>query len=234
MIELFDVNYNLLSDNRSKELFSLRKKTFKDRLDWIVNCENNMEFDEYDNSHTTYLFGLYDNMVICSLRFIETKYPNMITGTFKSYFNKIELPEGKFVEASRLFIDKERVKAMQLQKEPISSILFLSMINYARNYDYEGIYAIISHPMLIIFQRSGWDISVVEQGLSEKKQRIYLIYMPVDDRNQQILVNRINLTHSGLNQDHNSWPLTFRVREYGSDKLQLNAEPNSVFGIGNA
>ena len=51
MIEIFDVDYNLLSDNRSKELFSLRKRTFKDRLDWIVNCENNMEFDEYDKNH---------------------------------------------------------------------------------------------------------------------------------------------------------------------------------------
>jgi len=223
MIEIFDVNYNLLPDNRSKELFSLRKKTFKDRLDWIVNCENNMEFDEYDNKHTTYIFGTYKEMVVCSLRFIETKYPNMITGTFKSYFNKIELPEGNFVEASRLFIDKERIQAMQLQRKPISSILFLSMINYARNYGYQGIYAIISHPMLIIFQRSGWEISVVEQGQSEKNQRIYLIYMPVDDRNQQILVDRINLAHSGLTPVRDAWPLTFRVREHGSDELQLNS-----------
>lgn len=219
MIEIFDVNYNLLSDNRSKELFSLRKRTFKDRLNWIVNCENNMEFDEYDNNHTTYLFGMYENMVVCSLRFIETKYNNMITGTFKSYFNKIELPEGNFVEASRLFIDKGRVQAMKLQNEPISSLLFLSMINYARNYDYQGIYAIISHPMLIIFQRSGWEITVVEQGQSEKNQRIYLIYIPVDDRNQQILVDRINLAHPGLTPDRDAWPLTFRVRKHGSDQL---------------
>nr|ACR22889.1 SpsI [Serratia plymuthica] len=223
MIEIFDVNYNLMSDNRSKELFSLRKKTFKDRLDWIVKCENNMEFDEYDSEHATYLFGTYKEIVVCSLRFIEIKYPNMITGTFKSYFNKIELPEGNFVEASRLFIDKERVQAMQLQKKPISSILFLSMINYARNYGYQGIYAIISHPMLIIFQRSGWEISVIEQGQSEKNQRIYLIYMPVDDRNQQILIDRISLAHSGLTPVRYVWPLTFRVRDHGPDELKLNS-----------
>ncbi|ANJ93438.1 acyl-homoserine-lactone synthase [Serratia plymuthica] len=223
MIEIFDVNYNLMSDNRSKELFSLRKKTFKDRLDWIVKCENNMEFDDYDSEHATYLFGTYKEIVVCSLRFIEIKYPNMITGTFKSYFNKIELPEGNFVEASRLFIDKERVQAMQLQKKPISSILFLSMINYARNYGYQGIYAIISHPMLIIFQRSGWEISVIEQGQSEKNQRIYLIYMPVDDRNQQILIDRISLAHSGLTPVRDVWPLTFRVRDHGPDELKLNS-----------
>ena len=74
----------------------------------------------------------YEVIVVCSLRFIETKYNNMITGTFKSYFNKIELPEGIYVEASRLFIDKERVKTLKLQKKPLSSILFLSMINYAK------------------------------------------------------------------------------------------------------
>lgn len=124
MMEIFDVGYNLLSDNLSNELFSLRKKTFKDRLDWVVNCENNMEYDEYDNKHTTYLFGVHDNLVLCSLRFIEIKYPNMITGVFKSYFSKIELPSGNYIEASRLFIDKDRVKQLQLQQYPISSMLF--------------------------------------------------------------------------------------------------------------
>lgn len=139
MIEIFDVGYNLLSDNRSRELFSLRKKTFKDRLDWIVNCENNMEFDAYDDRHTTYVFGTYKDQVICSLRFIETKNPNMITcGEFNEYFNNISLPEGNYVEASRLFIDKERVRALELRRQPISSILFLSMINYARNFGYQA------------------------------------------------------------------------------------------------
>ncbi|CAI0923170.1 Acyl-homoserine-lactone synthase [Serratia entomophila] len=224
MIELFDVNYNLLSDNRSRELFSLRKKTFKDRLDWIVSCENNMEFDEYDDRHTTYVFGTYKDQVICSLRFIETRNPNMISGgEFNAYFNNISLPEGNYVEASRLFIDKERVKALQLRRQPISAILFLSMINYARSSGYQGIYAIISHPMLVIFQRSGWEISVVETGCSEKNQNIYLVYMPIDDANQQRLIARIAQQTRLPDNPMSAWPLSFPVREQRADQLQLNA-----------
>jgi len=223
MIELFDVDYNLLPDNRSKELFSLRKKTFKDRLDWLVNCENNMEFDEYDNSHATYIFGTYQNHVICSLRFIETKYPNMISdGVFDTYFNDIKLPDGNYVEASRLFIDKARIQALQLHQAPISTMLFLSMINYARNCGYEGIYAIVSHPMRIIFQRSGWHISVVKTGCSEKNKNIYLIYMPIDDANRNRLLARINQGTTKLDNPLYSWPLSFRIGEKRPDELQLH------------
>lgn len=211
-MEIFDISYSLLSDSRSSELFSLRKKVFKDRLNWSVNCKNGMEYDEYDNIHTTYLFGVHYGQIICSLRFIEIKYPNMITGVFKSYFNRIELPEGNYLEASRLFINKDSSQKLQLKKHPISSMLFLAMINYSRYHGYKGIYAIISHPMLAIFKRSGWLISVVEQGMSEKKNRIYLVYMPVDDHNQQILMHRISKNSLIGNHELNTWPLFLHFR----------------------
>lgn len=234
MIEFFDVDYNLLPDNRSNELFSLRKTTFKDRLNWIVNCERNMEFDAYDNKNTTYLFGVYQGLIVCSLRFIETKHPTMIIDTFKPYFPQLSLPDGNFTEASRLFIDKSRIQELQLRQYPISSILFLSMINYARDRGYEGIYAIVSHPMMIIFQRSGWQISIVETGLSEKKQNIYLIYMPVDSHNQQIMIDRINQKSPSRNATLNCWPLSFPVGKHRPDELQLDAKPDGMFGVGNA
>ncbi|WP_315850682.1 acyl-homoserine-lactone synthase, partial [Yersinia massiliensis] len=152
---------------------------------------------------------------------------------FRPYFKNLSLPEGNYVEASRLFIDKERVKSLSLQQHPISLILFLSMINYAKDMSYQGIYAIVSHPMLIIFQRSGWQISVIETGLSEKNQNIYLIYMPVDEYNQQILINRINETPFILNGNLKTWPLSFSGRENRPDKVQFDPEPYGVLGIGN-
>ncbi|HEN3656272.1 TPA: acyl-homoserine-lactone synthase, partial [Yersinia enterocolitica] len=96
-MEIFDVSYSLLSDYQASELFLLRKMVFKDRLNWAVNCKNNMEYDEYDDIHATYLFGVQDEQIICSLRFIEIKYPNMINGVFKSYFSKIKIPDGNYL-----------------------------------------------------------------------------------------------------------------------------------------
>lgn len=219
MLDLLDIKYRFLTELKSNELFTLRKKVFKDRLNWMVKSENNMEFDEYDNHHTAYIFGVYHERCVCSLRFIEIKYPNMITGTFKSWFDNVELPEGNYVEASRLFIDKERVNALELRQQPVSALLFLSMINYARHYKYEGIYAVVSNPMYRIFRKSGWDISVVKQGVSEKQESIWLIFMPIDDDNQRTLIERVKLKAPGLNIKLDAWPLSIPVSENRPDKL---------------
>ncbi|MEI7197272.1 acyl-homoserine-lactone synthase CarI [Pectobacterium versatile] len=207
MLEIFDVNHTLLSETKSEELFTLRKETFKDRLNWAVQCTDGMEFDQYDNNNTTYLFGMKDNTVICSLRFIETKYPNMITGTFFPYFKEINIPEGNYLESSRFFVDKSRAKDILGNEYPISSILFLSMINYSRDKGYDGIYTIVSHPMLTILKRSGWGIRVVEQGLSEKEERVYLVFLPVDDENQEALARRINRSGTFMSNELKQWPL---------------------------
>ncbi|GKW41672.1 acyl-homoserine-lactone synthase [Pectobacterium parvum] len=207
MLEIFDVNHTLLSEKKSEELFTLRKETFKDRLNWAVQCTDGMEFDQYDNNNTTYLFGIKDNTVICSLRFIETKYPNMITGAFFPYFKAINIPEGNYLESSRFFVDKSRAKDILGNEYPISSMLFLSMINYSRDKGYDGIYTIVSHPMLTILKRSGWGIRVVEQGLSEKEERVYLVFLPVDDENQEALARRINRNGRFMSNALNQWPL---------------------------
>ncbi|MDE8743361.1 acyl-homoserine-lactone synthase CarI [Pectobacterium polaris] len=207
MLEIFDVNHTLLSETKSEELFTLRKETFKDRLNWAVQCTDGMEFDQYDNNNTTYLFGIKDNTVICSLRFIETKYPNMITGTFFPYFKEINIPDGNYLESSRFFVDKSRAKDILGNEYPISSMLFLSMINYSRDKGYDGIYTIVSHPMLTILKRSGWGIRVVEQGLSEKEERVYLVFLPVDDENQDALARRINRSGTFVSSQLKQWPL---------------------------
>ncbi|WP_337262242.1 MULTISPECIES: acyl-homoserine-lactone synthase [unclassified Serratia (in: enterobacteria)] len=207
MLEIFDINYTSLSDKKSEELFTLRKETFKDRLNWAVNCIDGMEFDEYDNHNTNYLFGVKDNIVICSLRFIEMQYPNMITGTFSPYFGRFTLPEGNYIESSRFFIDKIRARKVGCSQYPISTLFFLAMVNYARKFNYDGILTIVSHPMLTILERSGWGVSVIEQGISEKNEKVYLLHLPVDTKNQNALIERVqhavNIEKSRLA----SWPL---------------------------
>lgn len=208
MLNIFDLNYTSLSEKNSTELFSLRKDTFKDRLNWAVNCTNGMEFDQYDTQNTHYLFGVASDRIICSVRFIETKYPNMITGTFASYFNKIEVPEGNYIESSRFFVDKNRAREILKGKCPVTNILFLAMINYAIAYRYTGIYTIVSHPMLTILKRSGWQISVVEQGISEKGKYIYLVYLPTDIENQNLLIHRVNETNDFPERALRHWPMS--------------------------
>ena len=55
MLELFDVSYEELRMTRVDELYRLRKTTFSDRLGWEVVCQQDMEFDEFDNDSTRYI-----------------------------------------------------------------------------------------------------------------------------------------------------------------------------------
>lgn len=207
MLRIFDLNYRTLSRNSSNEFFTLRKETFKDRLNWAVNCTNGMEFDEYDNPNANYLFGVKNDAMICSVRFIEMKHPNMIVNTFSPYFKKIDLPQGNFIESSRFFVDKNRARILLGSQFPISYILFLSMINYARKQGYDGIFTLVSHPMLLILKRSGWRVSVIETGVSEKSEAVYILLLPIDQESQRTLIDKIlsarPLDRAGLK----AWPL---------------------------
>ncbi len=211
MLDIFEVNFGHMSKKQLNEMFFLRKETFKDRLDWAVNCIDNMEFDTYDNDHANYILGVTNDTIICSVRIIEMQYPNMITGTFSSYFGEMNIPSGNYVESSRFFVDKARARHLISKKNPVGLMLFLAMIRYARHFNIEGILTIVSHSMLTILKRSGWKISVISQGLSEKKEKIYLLNLPVDDESQNALITRIaKITGDGSDRLVN-WPLSVKL-----------------------
>ncbi|HGJ5854501.1 acyl-homoserine-lactone synthase [Arsenophonus nasoniae] len=208
MLNFFNAKYIQLSEKNKNDLFFLRKRSFKDRLNWSVICKNNKEFDEYDNKNVDYLLGSYQDRIVCGVRFIDIKNNNMITGTFYKYFKQINLPKGNYFEASRLFVDKERIVKFELNKYSISLMLFLSMIYYVRNHNYDGICAIISYQMLIIFRRAGWNVDIVNKGISEKNEVIYLITMPIDGKNTYLLEKNVKSKY----KVNDRWPLNFLSR----------------------
>lgn len=211
MLDIYSLNFNQLSENISKDLFILRKETFKDRLNWAVKCMDGMEFDEYDNENTSYLFGIHNDTVLCSVRFIETHLPNMITHTFSPYFKNVQLKEGNYIESSRFFVDKPRARALGCNQYPLGVMLFLAVLNYARHHEYDGVYTIVSHSMLTILKRSGWKFTIVEEGVSEKDQKIYLLLMPVDEKNQDTLMQRINKDNIFSKEDMLKWPMSYNL-----------------------
>ena len=143
----------------------------------------------------------------------------MIMGTFLSYFNDIDLPTGHFIEASRFFVDKAKIKQLNISREPVTTMLYLAVINYALKYSYEGIYAIVSHSMMMIIKRSGWQISIIEQGISEKRQRVYLIFLPTDKVNQAILIAEVSSKTLMDTKDLAALPLSFYSQDDRRDKL---------------
>ncbi|HDW0273066.1 TPA: acyl-homoserine-lactone synthase, partial [Enterobacter asburiae] len=139
--------------------------------------------------------------------FIGLEQPNMITHTFRACFDTIPLPNDG-IESSRFFVDKERAQQLLGGRYPISQILFLAMINWARHNDRHGIHTIVSRPMLTILKRSGWQIKTLKEAFLSKRERIYLVFLPTEAKDQeQIASGLIN----GFDYPADSvitWPLS--------------------------
>lgn len=209
MFNIYSVNYSSMSNEKSEDLFMLRKNTFKDRLQWAVNCSDGKELDEFDNEKTNYIFGVENGMIICGTRMIDMKYDNMLNSAFSSFFNNISIPEGNFIESTRFFVDKERTHSLLGRRFPVTMTLFLSLINYARQHHYDGILAVASHPMLHIIKSSGWNVTLLESGISEKNEPVHLLLGHADSESQEALKARIfrklNIPDESI---LNAWPLT--------------------------
>ncbi|BCQ33769.1 MULTISPECIES: acyl-homoserine-lactone synthase [Erwinia] len=191
MLEIVECQYCHLSFRQLDELFSRRKETFKDRLNWSVNCIDDKEFDEYDNEHASYLLGYSDGGVICGVRFREIKFPNMIMGTFACFFKNLNMPDGNYIESSRFFVDKVRSKKTMTKQPPASLQLYLAMIRYSKKYNYDGILTLVSHQMLKILHLSGWNAHIIQEGISEKKEKVYVVKLPTDNESEQTIIKKI-------------------------------------------
>jgi N-acyl-L-homoserine lactone synthetase len=208
MFNIYSVNYASMSNEKSEDLFMLRKNTFKDRLQWAVDCSDGKEVDQFDNDKTDYIFGMENGIIICGTRMIDMKHNNMLNSTFSSFFNNVSIPEGNYIESTRFFVDKERTHSLLGRKFPVTMALFLSLINYARQHHYDGILAVASHPMMHIIRTSGWNVTVLETGVSEKNEPVYLLLGHVDPESQRKLKAKIFSKHSMADEARlNDWPL---------------------------
>lgn len=207
MLKLFNVNFNNMPERKLDEVFSLRKITFKDRLDWKVTCIDGKESDQYDDENTNYILGTIDDTIVCSVRFIDMKYPTMITGPFAPYFSDVSLPIDGFIESSRFFVEKTLARDMVGNNSSLSTMLFLAMVNYARDRGHKGILTVVSRGMFILLKRSGWSITVLNQGESEKNEVIYLLHLGIDNDSQQKLIHKILKIHKVEPTTLETWPM---------------------------
>ena len=208
MFEIYDVNLSAMGEFRTRELYRLRKQNFHDRLGWEVVCNKDMEFDEYDTLETKYILGVHKGELICSVRFTSLDKPNMITHTFKKCFYDVEIPsEG--IESSRFFVDKARAKKALGDKFPLSRILFLSMVNWARHNGFDGIYTIVSRAMLTILKRSGWQYQLLKEASLSDKEKIYLIYLPAGEVDQLQIASGVNLQNN--KNSLFTWPMVLSI-----------------------
>ena len=211
MMEFLDVEYSKLTSKELRNLLYLRKLTFKDRLHWQVSCRDDMEFDEYDGMDAVYLIAKRHRHLLGGVRLIDIEKPNMLRdGIFNDFFGQINLSiDGKYFEASRLFIDKNAVINAGVVNEPVSRLLLIAAINFCRTQNYEGIYTILTHAAYVLYRRYGWEIEVVETGYSEKNEKVYCALLPVDEKHTSQMFKHFECVHPCSLINSNSWPIKF-------------------------
>lgn len=213
MFNVYVVNFSSLSHEKAEEFYMLRKNVFSDRLQWAVNCSDGKEHDEFDNENANYIFGVENGMIICSTRIIDMKHQNMLNDTFAEFFSDVAIPEGNFIESTRFFVDKERTSLLSGKRYPIAQVLFHTLINYAQRHHYDGILAVASQGMMHIIRRSGWKVTVLKKGLSEKNEPVYLLLGHADETSRETLKARICSQCDTLDASIlNDWPLPVTTR----------------------
>ncbi|AOO85118.1 acyl-homoserine-lactone synthase [Bosea vaviloviae] len=100
---VYGANFKLLMG-----MHRLRRKVFKDRLDWSVSTTGDLEIDQYDTLGASYLVIVDNGDVLGCVRLLPTTGPNMLADTFPELLDGTTAPRSdKIAESSRFCVDTE-------------------------------------------------------------------------------------------------------------------------------
>lgn len=150
-------------------MYRLRRRVFKDRLDWSVSVSGDLEIDIYDALSPTYLLAVSaDNEVLGCVRLLPTTGPTMLVDTFPSLLGKQTAPrDDRILESSRFCVDTTRsVEASPNGLNRATFVLFAAMLEAMRAKAARAIVTVTDARMERILRRAGWPL----QRLSEPQQ----------------------------------------------------------------
>ncbi|WP_043160651.1 acyl-homoserine-lactone synthase [Bradyrhizobium sp. Ai1a-2] len=143
------------------EMFRLRRRVFKERLDWTVSVSGDLEIDIYDALNPTYLLVISDaNEVLGCVRLLPSTGPNMLADTFPFLLGDKRAPHSDDVlESSRFCVDTERaVEVGRGNLNRATFVLFAAMIEAMRARGARAIATVTDVRMERILRRAGWPI----------------------------------------------------------------------------
>ncbi|MCK1281899.1 GNAT family N-acetyltransferase [Bradyrhizobium sp. 61] len=140
-------------------MYRLRRRVFKDRLDWSVSVSGDLELDVYDALNPTYLIVTSnEGEVVGCVRFLPTTGPTMLADTFSSLLDGQAMPRSdSILESSRFCIDTKL--ATELATNGLSRatfVLFAAMIERMRSARADTIVTVTDVRMERILRRAGW------------------------------------------------------------------------------
>jgi N-acyl-L-homoserine lactone synthetase len=203
MIRFFHGRDRSQYPRETDEMFRLRARQFRDRLNWDVNVQDGWEIDEYDEMNPLYLVSRDEQSgeIAGCLRFLPTTGPTMMKGVFDQYFEEafaIETPLAW--ECTRLAIEpivaKQRTTPTGLCQTTFE--LMQGGCEIAMMAGVQQIVGIFDASMLRIYRRVGWSPEIIA---STKRLGLHVIHVGlwnVDDASLAFMRERSGISRSVL------------------------------------
>ncbi|MCA6108047.1 acyl-homoserine-lactone synthase [Bradyrhizobium cenepequi] len=142
-------------------MYRLRRRVFKDRLDWSVSVSGEFELDLYDILGPTYLILVADaGEPIGSVRLLPTTGPTMLADTFSVLLGGTPAPrDERVLESSRFCVDTRLVAEQAANSlNRATFILFAAMMEAVRGARADSIVTVTDTRMERILRRAGWPL----------------------------------------------------------------------------
>ncbi|MBR1160569.1 acyl-homoserine-lactone synthase [Bradyrhizobium elkanii] len=143
------------------EMHRLRHRIFKLRMGWDVQTSGDMEIDDFDALHPTYLMQLSDNgRVQGSVRLLPTLGPNMLRDTFPALLEGQTAPSTPLVwESSRFATDIPADAPKGAHSIALATYeLFAGMVEFGISRQLTDIVTVTDVRMERILRRAGWPL----------------------------------------------------------------------------
>jgi acyl homoserine lactone synthase len=146
-------------------MHGLRRKVFKDRLDWSVAITGDLEIDRYDTLDATYLVVADRGAVLGCVRLLPTTGPNMLADTFPELLDGAPAPSSnQIAESSRFCVDTELTDATtEGGLRRATFMLFAAMLEWGEARGLTSIATVTDLRMERILRRAGWALQRLGQ-----------------------------------------------------------------------
>jgi acyl homoserine lactone synthase len=143
-------------------MYRLRRRVFKERLDWTVSVSGDVELDVYDTLNPIYLLVMTSTRKVAGcVRLLPTTGPTMLADTFPILLDGGVPPRSdRVLESSRFCVDTGLVS--ELSENGLNRatfMLFAAMIETLRAAGADSIVTVTDIRMERILRRAGWPLA---------------------------------------------------------------------------
>ncbi|WP_108523128.1 acyl-homoserine-lactone synthase [Bradyrhizobium algeriense] len=137
----------------------LRRRVYRDRLEWKVSVSDGLEIEPYDVLTPTYLLDVDRRDVVGCVRLLPTTGPNMLAYTFPVLDGRTAAKNVTIWESSRSCIDPQNVTAAaENDLKQATFLLFAAMVEWGQQHAHQAIATVTDLRMERILRRARWHL----------------------------------------------------------------------------